>query len=94
MKEHTLELPLSVISLIDVSRLQRELEAVTIFLSQASSREPGQQLALPRTTKNLEKLCQVLPGQLYLTVEDVQVGRTSTTPQVFHPPIVVGNKGG
>lgn len=49
-----LTLPLTVVSLIDLGRLQRELQAVEVFLSQAAAREPGKSLALPRTTHNLE----------------------------------------
>lgn len=57
-KEKSFELPLTVVSLIDLSRLQREVEAVSIFLAQAASRTAGEAIALPRTTRNLEKLCQ------------------------------------
>jgi F0F1-type ATP synthase delta subunit len=58
VKARTLSLPLSVVSLIDLSRLQRELEAVNVFLTQAASREAGKSVTLPKTTRNLEKLCQ------------------------------------
>lgn len=51
-------LPLSVVSLIDLSRLQRELEAVNIFLTQAAARAAGTPVTLPKTTRNLEKLYQ------------------------------------
>ena len=63
-----LELPLSVVSLIDLSRLQRELEAVNVFMNQAAARSAGAPLTLPRTTRNLEKLCQ--QNQLNLLVDD------------------------
>jgi F0F1-type ATP synthase delta subunit len=57
-KPVSLSLPLSVVSLIDLSRLQRELEAVNIFLTQAAARATGTAVTLPKTTRNLEKLYQ------------------------------------
>lgn len=52
----SLKLPLTVVSLIDLGRLQRELEAVELFLAQAEARTPGKSLSLPRTTQNLESV--------------------------------------
>ncbi len=50
-------LPTTVITLIDLGRLQRELEAVELFMAQASIRAAGTNMVLPRTTKNLELTC-------------------------------------
>jgi len=61
-----LSLPLSLVTLIDLSRLQRELEAINIFLDQSVAREPGTQPTMPRTTRNMEKMCQ--QNQLNLLV--------------------------
>jgi hypothetical protein len=44
--------------LIDLSRLQREVEAIEIFMAQAKARAGGDKaLVMPRTTRNMEVLC-------------------------------------
>ena len=73
-KEKSFELPLTVVSLIDLSRLQREVEAVNIFLAQAASRSAGETLTLPRTTRNLEKLCQQNGINLLVDAERTRLG--------------------
>jgi hypothetical protein len=60
-------LPLTVVSLIDLGRLQRELQAVELFLTQAAARAPGKALFLPRTTHNLDAVAQA--NKLNLLVE-------------------------
>lgn len=49
-------LPLSVVTVVDVSRLQRELRAVDEFMLQMTLRQPGQQPVLPRSSHNLEEI--------------------------------------
>lgn len=49
-----LSLPLQIISPTDVHRLIRELEAVEEFLHQASVRQAGVGVKLPRTSKSLD----------------------------------------
>lgn len=41
VKQKSLELPLPVVSLTDLNRLQRELEAIDVFLIQAAVRKSG-----------------------------------------------------
>jgi len=48
--------PLSLITVIDVSRLQRELKAVDEFMLQMTIRQPGQQPVLPRSSHSLEEI--------------------------------------
>lgn len=52
------QLPLSVITVVDISRLRRELTAVDEFMTQAEVRTSGRQLQLPRTSHSLEELAQ------------------------------------
>ncbi len=54
----TMVLPITVVSLIDLGRLQRELAAVEVFLEQATARAAGQSLSLPRLTHNLDATAQ------------------------------------
>ncbi len=63
----TFSLPLTVASLIDLGRLQREALAIDSFLAQAAVREPGKSLNLPKTTQSLEEVCQ--QNKLNLLVE-------------------------
>lgn len=55
----TMKLPITVVSLIDLGRLQRELQAVEVFLAQAAVREAGKSVSLPRTTHNLDAITEV-----------------------------------
>lgn len=55
----TMKLPITVVSLIDLGRLQRELQAVEVFLAQAAAREAGKSLSLPRMTHNLDAITEV-----------------------------------
>lgn len=55
-KTRRLELPTLVFGPIEVRRLQRELEALEEFMSQAAIREPGKQVALPKTSRLLDGL--------------------------------------
>jgi F0F1-type ATP synthase delta subunit len=51
-----LELPTLVFGPVEVHRLQRELDALEEYLSQANIREPGKQAALPKTSRLLDAL--------------------------------------
>jgi F0F1-type ATP synthase delta subunit len=53
-----LELPLSVVSRVDVGRLLREVEALDSFLKQSAIREPGTPIKLPRTSRLLDEMVQ------------------------------------
>lgn len=57
-KKLDLKLPPTVVGLVDLGRLQREVEAVEVFVAQAAARQAGKAVAMPRTTRNLESLCQ------------------------------------
>lgn len=46
-----LQLPISVVSRVDVGRLLREVEAIDAFLSQSAIREPGTAIKMPRTSR-------------------------------------------
>jgi len=54
----TLELPLGVITVVDVSRIQRELAAVDEFMLQAKIRKAGTQTQLPKTSHSLDELAE------------------------------------
>jgi F0F1-type ATP synthase delta subunit len=49
-------LPLSLVTVVDLSRLRRELKVVDEFMLQADIRQAGQQLTIPRTSHNLEQI--------------------------------------
>lgn len=49
--ETYLQLPISVISRVDVGRLLREVDALDDFLKQSAIREPGTPIKLPRTSR-------------------------------------------
>lgn len=56
--EHSqpLALPVSVVGDIDINRLIREMEAIDEFLHQASLRQPGTALQLPKTSKLFDEV--------------------------------------
>ncbi len=64
-----LQLPLSIISFIDLGRLQRELNALDDFTTQSAVRDPGQQPKLPRTSRNLEELAKLNNVNLLIEAE-------------------------
>ncbi|HUS26203.1 MAG TPA: hypothetical protein VMY99_02560 [Nevskiaceae bacterium] len=49
-------LPTLVFGVVEVRRLQRELEALDDYFSQNALRQPGKQVALPRTSRLLDSL--------------------------------------
>lgn len=63
-----LTLPLSVINKVDVGRLLREVSAVDEFLRQASIRQPGTALKLPKTGRLVEETVQA--NDLNLLVDE------------------------
>jgi len=71
VRQKSLELPLPVVSLTDLNRLQRELEAIDVFLVQGAVRKPGAPMVLPRTTRNLDNI--VLLNKLNLLVKEDRV---------------------
>lgn len=52
------ELPLSIITVADLARLERELVGIDEFMLQASVRRPGEAVRPPRTTRALEEVAQ------------------------------------
>jgi hypothetical protein len=56
-KKIDMQLPENVVGLVDIGRLQREVEAVEVFVAQAAARKSGEAVAMPKTTRNLEALC-------------------------------------
>ena len=57
--EGILQLPISVVSRVDVGRLLREFEAIDSFLQQAAIREPGTQMKLPRTSRLFDETVEL-----------------------------------
>jgi F0F1-type ATP synthase delta subunit len=54
-EQHDFELPLAVVTVVDASRLRRELSEIDEFILQNSVRQAGTQPALPKTSHNLEE---------------------------------------
>lgn len=67
-KTPSIKLPDTVIDLIDLGQLQREVEAIEDLIEQAHVRAPGESLSLPRTTQNLEIL--VRQSELNMLVDE------------------------
>lgn len=57
--EKTLQLPVSVVSRVDVGRLLREVEAIDSFLKQSELREPGTPVKLPKTSRLFDEVVQI-----------------------------------
>jgi hypothetical protein len=57
--EKTLNLPVNLVSRVDVGRLIRELDSLDGFLESAAIREPGTQAKLPRTSRLLDETLQL-----------------------------------
>jgi hypothetical protein len=58
-QEPTIQLPLSVVTRVDLHRLVREVEALGNFLDASTIREPGTQPKMPKTSKILDELLAV-----------------------------------
>ena len=58
-------LPVTTVTVVDVGRLQRELEALDGFLAQAKARESGEAVAMPKTTKTFEEFAKQNGLQLH-----------------------------
>src|SRR5690242_18673702 len=70
--EHAqLVLPLGVVTKVDVGRLVRETELLDNFLRQASIREPGTAVKLPKTSKLLDET--IAMNKLNVLHEDERV---------------------
>lgn len=57
-KQKQFILPVSIISLHDVSKLMTELDGVDNFFLQVQTRRPGDSVELPRTTSTMDDLLQ------------------------------------
>lgn len=57
--ERVLQLPVSVVSRVDVGRLLREVEAIDGFLKQSSIREPGSPVKMPKTSRLFDELVEI-----------------------------------
>lgn len=57
--ENSLKLPILMVGLTDVSRLQHEIRLIDEFMSQATTRQPGTPVKMPKTSKMLDQLVEV-----------------------------------
>lgn len=55
----TFQLPLGIVSKVDVGRLLRELEALSTFMRSAEVRQPGTSVQLPKTSKLLDEFLEI-----------------------------------
>ncbi len=58
-KDITLQLPVSVVSRVDIGRLLREVESIDSFLRQSAIRQPGTAVKLPRTSRLFDETIQL-----------------------------------
>lgn len=61
MMEHKFDLsiPTTVIGVVDVGRLLREVDALENFMDQATIRQPGSSMQLPKTSRLLDEIVQL-----------------------------------
>lgn len=64
-----LELPASVVTVVDLGRLQRELTAIDEFNLQNSIRDAGKQPRLPKVSHSLEELASQNNFNLLISIE-------------------------
>jgi hypothetical protein len=64
-----IQLPVQVISPVDINRLIREVEGLDDFLMQAAIRTPGSSMKLPRTSKLLDEFVAVNRFNLLQTAD-------------------------
>lgn len=64
-----LVLPISIATKVDVGRLLREVSGIDEFLEQASIRQPGSSLALPKTTKVVDDIVSTNKVNLLVDTE-------------------------
>lgn len=57
--KYTLQLPLGIVSTVDVGRLLREVDALEIFMKSAEVRQPGTSVQLPKTSKLLDEFLEI-----------------------------------
>lgn len=65
----TLILPVSIVTKADVGRIEREVAAVDDFLEQATIRQPGTAVTLPKTTKVIDEIISVNKLNLLVAAE-------------------------
>jgi len=66
-----LQLPVSIVSPVDIGRLVREIDAVDNFLREAAIRQPGTKIKMPRTSRLMDEL--VLVNKLNILMEPDRV---------------------
>ncbi len=69
-----LHLPVSSVTVVDIGRLQRELEALDSFLAQAAARGSGESVTMPKTTKTFEDFAKQNGLQLHQEADRKQLG--------------------
>ena len=57
-KQQTLKLPNNVVGVIDINRLHREMKKLNDFMHQASIREPGSPMSLPKMSRLFEEVAE------------------------------------
>lgn len=80
-------LPIAVVTIMDLGRLERELAAIDEFMVQANIRAAGTQPQLPKSSHNLEELAQLNKANLLL-VGDRQQLETALTALRKSAPVV------
>jgi hypothetical protein len=80
-KKATLQLPVAVVTKVDIGRLLREVEALNNFLNQSTIRKPGEQAKPPKTSRLMDEIITINKlnvlvaeerEQLYKFLEDVR----------------------
>lgn len=80
-------LPLNLVTVVDVSRVRRELTTVDEFMTQAEVRKGGKQLQLPRTSHGLEELARQNELSLLKAEDRVKLGNLLEQLQM-HAPVI------
>ncbi len=82
-----LQLPGSVVTIIDLGRLERELNVIDDYATQLELRQPGEQPKLPRINRSLEDLAQ-LNGINLLKPAERQILKTKLEDLRRNAPVV------
>lgn len=81
------KLPLTIMTVVDLNRLSRELSGIEDFNLQSSVRSPGKQPALPRTSRGLEELAN--QNNLNLLVDtDRETLKSQLDNLRLHAPVI------
>lgn len=82
-----LQIPVSLVDVVDVKQARREIKALEEFMAQSAIREAGKQPKLPRTSRTLEELAR-MNGLNLLIAEQRQIVASFLNQLISQAPVV------